>query len=85
MTQHNLSIEQLQGYIDQIKKALKETKEAESKILEILQRKELTEKEAHHVVGQLITTSVYIEKLKANREELVKIREDYFNGGKDGK
>lgn len=83
MTNHNISIEQLQGYIDQVKKALKDTKDAEEKILDILSRDHLTEEEAHHVVGQLIQTSTYIEQLRSNRKELIKLREDYFKGGSD--
>ena len=84
MTRHNMTIEQLQGYIDQIKKALKETYEAEEKILDLLTREHLEDDEAHHIVGQLLQTSTYIEQLKNNRKELIKIREDYFKGGSNG-
>lgn len=84
MTRNNMTIEQLQGYIDKIKVALKETYTAEKEILAMLTREELQEDEAHHIVGQLLQTSTYIEQLKNNRKELIKIREDYFKGGSNG-
>jgi hypothetical protein len=85
MSEHErkITIEQLQGGLDQIKAALKQTKDTESKILDLIAREGLTEEESRHLVQELFKASSYVVQLKQSREELLKLREQYFRGGDD--
>ena len=85
MSNKKFSIEQLQGHIDEIKKGLLISKDAENKLLLMLSRPDITENEAQAIVGEVIRNSSYYVQLKDSRKELIKIREDYFRGGPDVK